>query len=1233
MALKTVYQVEIKGIPVGIKKTGDLKRAIKLVEEEFKKSEFGSEKFRKLQKTMGQLKGVQAELRKSTRETKKDLELRDLDPTSLRALQIRYGQLRGEVLALSAAERKRPFGKQLIADAARTQLAIRKLDKEMNDFRSNVGNYSSALGGLAGSFKNLALTFGVGFGISELARAATRGIRTFADFDQQIATLGAISGSTEKELARLREQAIAVGSSTQFTALQVAELQTELARLGFSAAEITQSTEAVGNIAIATGEDIGKSAKVIGQSIRAYGLEAGDAARVADVLTASFNSSGLQLETFSEASKLLAPVSRTLGISIEESTAAIGLLADNGLEGTIATQTLGSALQRLADPAKSNAKALDALGIRFFDGQGKFKGLAESLSLFDEATKNFTPEDRLAQISQVFGVNAAKNFAILLEGTKEVNGEILRGADAIRGYTGVLEGAQGAAEDTAGKVGDTLAQDFLKLRSAVEGAAIRLVEARNDGLRGMVQAVTEAVPKIGRLVGLVGDALLNALKFIGQPLADLGESFRSLSAAFDSVFGKGSAVKTILEVLTFTTKAAFTPLRVLLNAYSLIVAVIAEAVANTKALINIIDRNTTVFDGLRRFIDANVTAFGNLKETVAGVISGIGGATEGLGGFIGRALKFIPQLDLIAKAFRSVRDGIFALSDAIGEERARIADAEVSALKNTIDRLNEEIRQIAEGERFGNLEEKISELRKAQQKYNELTGEGIPVTEEYTESTDRLADAADRYAGAAEGAANGAKKQKAEAEAAKGSIEALERAVSILEDKISKSDITPELLDTLNAQLVEAREKLADARFELNELGRVQVELPPLKAAGPSGEQLRKALDLDKLRLEIESQKPIKLPLNLSDNAKEIQKAFIDIEVERKEAILDSEVDTQEEIDAINRDFDIRRLSAKLQYLNLEKEERIAVEDEIAELQRQKDEERLARIKGIVEFAGGIVNEVTGLVGDFLDQQSEKRLAGIEERRERELETAGGNAAAEEEINKKFDKEREKEEKKAAKQRKAIAITESIIATALAVVRALPNIPLSILAGITGAANTALIASQKFSHGGLLPDGILEGPPHSAGGVKFTHGGRLMEAEGGEAIINRKSTKKYRPLLSAINAAEGGRRFDLGGIVELNRNFDRSMAEKYGGLFREGGVVGGFTPNLAAIGRDSLRRQGVDVEVRVANSLKLSDSDIERIADAVREGSMEGSKQGSKEGVQEEVTGIKEISQINNESE
>ena len=86
-----------------------------------------------------------------------------------------------------------------------------------------------------------------------------------------------------------------------------------------------------------------------------------------------------------------------------------------------------------------------------------------------------------------------------------------------------------------------------------------------------------------------------------------------------------------------------------------------------------------------------------------------------------------------------------------------------------------------------------------------------------------------------------------------------------------------------------------------------------------------------------------------------------------------------------------------------------------------------------------------------------------------------------------------------------------------------------------------MILSKKFvgEKGGIVPSaddmfadgGMVVGPSHAQGGVKFAVGGRVAELEGGEAVINKRSTAMFHSQLSAMNQAGGGVKFEQGGLT------------------------------------------------------------------------------------------------------
>ena len=125
---------------------------------------------------------------------------------------------------------------------------------------------------------------------------------------------------------------------------------------------------------------------------------------------------------------------------------------------------------------------------------------------------------------------------------------------------------------------------------------------------------------------------------------------------------------------------------------------------------------------------------------------------------------------------------------------------------------------------------------------------------------------------------------------------------------------------------------------------------------------------------------------------------------------------------------------------------------------------------------------------------------------------------------------------------KALSSVSSLINTFQAITNTLANvpaplnIPASVAVGALGVANVAKINGAKFEKGGIANGGLFQGPSHSNGGVKFKVGGTIHEAEGGEAIINKRSTRMFKPLLSSINAAGGGKKFAAGGLTSAPLN-------------------------------------------------------------------------------------------------
>lgn len=201
----------------------------------------------------------------------------------------------------------------------------------------------------------------VGGGIYGIIQGFGNAIKTIADFDKSMTQVRVITGATGRDFERLETSALKLGSTTQYTAKQVSELQLEFGRLGFTTKEILQSTSAVVDLATATGEGLARSAEIAGSTLRAFNLDASEMGRVTDVMAASLNESALTLDSFADGIKYVAPVAAATNVTLEETAAMMSVLADAGIKGTQAGTSLRRIFTLLTDTGKPLQERLDDL--------------------------------------------------------------------------------------------------------------------------------------------------------------------------------------------------------------------------------------------------------------------------------------------------------------------------------------------------------------------------------------------------------------------------------------------------------------------------------------------------------------------------------------------------------------------------------------------------------------------------------------------------------------------------------------------------------------------------------------------------------------------------------------------------------------------------------------------------------------------------------------------------------
>ena len=153
------------------------------------------------------------------------------------------------------------------------------------------------------------------------------------------------------------------------------------------------------DLAAATGTDLARSAEVVGNTLRAFRLEAGEASRVVNVMALSFTKTSLDMERFSTAMATVAPVAANAGVSLEKTTALIGTLVSAGIDASSAGTGLRNIFLELAKSGMSfndamdqinNASNKNAAALELFGKRGAAVGsvLADSTDKANELEKS-----------------------------------------------------------------------------------------------------------------------------------------------------------------------------------------------------------------------------------------------------------------------------------------------------------------------------------------------------------------------------------------------------------------------------------------------------------------------------------------------------------------------------------------------------------------------------------------------------------------------------------------------------------------------------------------------------------------------------------------------------------------------------------------------------------------------------------------------------------------------------
>jgi len=348
---------------------------------------------------------------------------------------------------------------------------VKTANKNLGVMEKQSGKTQKATDGLTSSFKKYASLALVGVAIG-------KSIALHREFTKSISELSAITGATGKDLAFYRKEAMALGSTTTFSASQVA---TAFKLVASAKPDLLASKEALAavtretlTLAEAAGMTLPEAANALGSSLNQFSAGADQASRFINVLAAGSKLGASEVTETSLALKNVGAVAASVGLTFEETNAAIQGLASVSIKGAEAGTGLRGVLLKLAK--QSNA-----------DFNPEIVGLTTALDNLKAA--NLSTTDKM----EIFGLESATAATALINQ-----------AGAVGKLTADLKGTSIAYEQARINT-NNLDGDLKGMESAWEGVALTLGAVFDPALRSTTQFLTSTAKIAKSLVIEFGD--------------------------------------------------------------------------------------------------------------------------------------------------------------------------------------------------------------------------------------------------------------------------------------------------------------------------------------------------------------------------------------------------------------------------------------------------------------------------------------------------------------------------------------------------------------------------------------------------------------------------------------------------------------------------------------------------------------------------------------------------------
>ena len=379
------------------------------------------------------------------------------------------------------------------------------------------------------------------------------------DFDSSMSKVQALSGSTGEELIALKDKAVELGASTAWSASQVSEAMQYMALAGWDANEMLEGTAGILSAASATGEDLAAVCDIITDGLSAFGMEANESAKFADVLASTATNANTTIEMMGEAFTYAGSVAGAFNYSIEDTALAIGLMANSGIKASNAGTALRKMMTELNGTIEVTGKNLGTYTIETANADGTMKPFRETLLSLREAFKGLTEAERSSTAEALVGKTGMAGLLAIMNTSDEAFNSL---ADSIDNSTG-------SAEQMSEVMLDNLGGQITLLKSGIESLALAIGERLTPYARkltGVVQNVVSAfnnmsdeqkdqMVKIGAMIACIPPLILlygKLVKGVGKAMVTFGkfgQQAKSTGSIMEVIFSPANKIVLIMTAI------------------------------------------------------------------------------------------------------------------------------------------------------------------------------------------------------------------------------------------------------------------------------------------------------------------------------------------------------------------------------------------------------------------------------------------------------------------------------------------------------------------------------------------------------------------------------------------------------------------------------------------------------------------------------------------------------------